>query len=84
VTDNGHGTLTALTIFRGNGVLYGEGGKAIARDPGLVRVELLIDHGGTPTDPSDDQLIDMQVVGESTGRNDPFCEPAVQALSQIA
>jgi len=35
-------------------VLYGEDGKAIARDPGQVRAMILVDHGGTPADPFDD------------------------------
>ena len=51
VTDNGDGTLTILVLTTGNAVLYGEDGKAIARNPGQVRFEILIDHGGTPTDP---------------------------------
>jgi hypothetical protein len=82
VTDNGDGTLTILVLATGNLVLYGENGKAIARNPGQVRFELLVDHGGTPTDPSDDDLLaDLGLVKESTGRSDDFCEAAVPALS---
>ena len=82
VTDNGDGTLTILILATGNAVLYGENGKAIARNPGQVRFEILVDHGGTPTDPSDDEfLADLGVVKESTGRSDDFCEAAVPALS---
>jgi hypothetical protein len=62
-------------------VLYGEYGKAIVRDPGQIRFEFLVDHGGTPTDPSDDEnLADLGVVKESTGRGNDFCEAAVPAL----
>jgi hypothetical protein len=82
VTDNGDGTLTILVLATGNAVLYGANGKAIARNPGQVRFELLIDDGGTPADPFDDEfLADLGLVKESTGRNDDFCEAAVPALS---
>jgi hypothetical protein len=82
VTDNGDGTLTILILVTGNFVLYGEDGKAIARNPGQVRVEILVDHGGTPTDPSDDEFLEfLGVVKESTGRSDDFCEAAVPILT---
>jgi hypothetical protein len=82
VTDNGDGTLTVLILGTGNAVLYGEDGKVIARDPGQVRFEILVDHGGTPTDPSDDEFLEfLGVVKESTGRNDNFCEFAVPLLT---
>jgi hypothetical protein len=82
VTDSGDGTLTILVLATGNAVLYGEDGKAIARDPGQIRFEILVDHGGTPTDPSDDEFIEfLGVVKESTGRSDDYCEAAVPALS---
>ena len=81
VTDNGDGTLTVLVLATGNSVLYGEDGKVIARNPGQVRFELVVDHGGTPTDPSDDGEPDfVRVVKESTGRSDDYCEPAVAIL----
>ena len=82
VTDNGDGTLTILILATGNAVLYGENGKAIARNPGQIRFEILVDHGGTPNDPSDDEfLADLGVVKGSTGRSDDFCEAAVPGLS---
>ncbi len=82
ITDNGDGTLTVLILATGNATLYGPGGKAIARNPGQVRFELLIDHGGTPGDPSDDETIDfLGVVKESTGRSDDFCAATVPALT---
>jgi hypothetical protein len=81
VTDNGDGTLTVLILATGNAVLYGPNGKAIARNPGQIRFEVLVDHNGTPTDPSDDEFIaDLGVVKGSTGRSDDFCEAAVSAL----
>jgi hypothetical protein len=82
VTDNGDGTLTVLVLATGNAVVYGEDGTAIARNPGQTRFEILVDHGGTPTDPSDDEfLVFLGVVKESTGRTDDFCAAVVPALS---
>ena len=82
VTDNGDGTLTVLVLATGNAVVYGEDGKAIARNPGQTRFEILVDHGGTPTDPSDDEFLTfLGVVKGSTGRTDDFCAAAVPALS---
>lgn len=82
VTDNGDGTLTILVLATGNATLYGEDGKAIARNPGQVRFEILIDDAGTPDDPFDDEFIaDLGLVKGSTGRSDDFCEAAVPALT---
>jgi hypothetical protein len=82
VTDNGDGTLTILVLATGNAVLSGEDGKAIARNPGQIRLAFIVDHAGTPTDPSDDVFLeDLGVVKGSTGRTDDFCEAAVPALT---
>ena len=81
VTDNGDGTLTILVLTTGNAAVYGPDGKAIARNPGQVRFEFLVDHGGTPTDPSDDEFLeDLGVVKGSTGRTDDFCAALVPVL----
>ncbi|MDQ3671807.1 MAG: hypothetical protein M3364_05110 [Actinomycetota bacterium] len=82
VTDNGDGTLTLLILATGNAVLYGDDGKVIARNTGQQRVEILVDHGGTPSDPRDDEFLEfLGVVKDSTGRNDDFCEFAVPMLT---
>ena len=81
VIDNGDGTLTVVVLGTGNATLYGADGKAIARNPGQIRFELLIDHGGTPADPEDDVELDFQLIKESTGRTDDFCAAAVPALT---
>ena len=82
VTDNGDGTLTVLILTTGSLTLYDESGKAIARNPGQIRYEILVDHGGTPADPFDDVfLADLGLVKGSTGRSDDFCTAAVRALS---
>ena len=81
VTDNGDGTLTILVLTTGPAAVYGPDGKAIARNPGQVRFELLVNHGGTPTDPSDDVFLeDLGVVKGSTGRTDDFCAALVPVL----
>ncbi|GAA1804504.1 hypothetical protein [Agromyces neolithicus] len=81
ITDNEDGTLTILVLSTGNATLYDETGKAIGRNPGQVRFELLIDHNGTVADPSDDVFLEFlgQVKG-STGRNDDFCEAVLPIL----
>ena len=82
VRDNGDGTLTITTLSTGNGVVYGEDGKAIARNPGQIRLQFIVDHAGTPADPDDDVfLADLGIVKDSTGRNDDFCAAVVPALS---
>ena len=81
VTDNGDGTLTILVLSTGNSTLYGPDGKAIARNPGQIRFEFKVDHGGTPADPSDDE--ELEFLGEvksSTGRTDDYCAAAVPVL----
>jgi hypothetical protein len=81
VTDNGDGTLTILGLSTGNVVVYGPDGKAIARNPGQVRFEVLIDNGGTPSDPSDDEFLEfLGIVKGSTGRTDDFCGAVVPVL----
>lgn len=71
VTDNGDGTLTILVMATGSLKVYGPDGKLLFSDPGQVRFEVLIDHGGTPTDPSDDEFLEfLGLVKGSTGRND--------------
>jgi hypothetical protein len=61
-------------------VLYGPDGEAIARNPGQLRFELLIDENGTP-DPSDDEVTRLGNVKGSTGRSDDYCAAAVPALT---
>ena len=81
VTNNGDGTLTILILATGNAAVYGANGKAIARNPGQIRFELVVDHGGTPNDPDDDVELSFEVVKDSTGRTDDFCGAVVPALS---
>jgi hypothetical protein len=85
VTDNGDGTLTILVMATGGERWYGPDGQFLFNNPGQIRFELLIDDGGTPTDPSDDEFLEfLGLVKGSTGRNDitneNFCD---QILSVI-
>src|SRR4051794_37616855 len=59
VTDNGDGTLTITGFGAGNSVMYDSAGNVIAHDPGMTRVQILIDDAGTPTDPTDDQFLEF-------------------------
>ena len=73
VTDNGDGTFSILAFATGNAVLYDANGKALARDPGQIRFEILIDQAG------EDHFV--KVIRESTGRSDDLCDAAVPALT---
>jgi hypothetical protein len=86
VTDNGNGTLTVLVLSTGSTKLYGPNGELLFRDPGQNRVNILIDDGGTPADPFDDEFLDfLGVVKESTGLNElagrDFCDDLRQFTS---
>jgi hypothetical protein len=82
VTDNGDGTFTILVMATGNSTYYGADGKAIARNPGQARWEILIDNNDTPQDPTDDEFLEfLGDVKESTGRTDDFCAAAVAELT---
>lgn len=79
ITDNGDGTLTILVLATGSDRYLDSDGKLLLANPGQTRYEVLIDHGGTPADPSDDVFLeDLGIVKGSTGRNDTegrdFCE----------
>lgn len=80
VIDNGDGTLTIQFLQTGPSTLYGPDGKAIARNPGQVRFEVVVDHGGTPTDPSDDVELSFEQIKGSTGRSDDYCAAVVDAI----
>ena len=73
LTINPDGTTTVIQLATGSGNVYGPDGKAIARDPGQIRVEFLFDVDGT-------FLGVVRVVKESTGRSDDFCAAAVPVL----
>ncbi len=79
VTDNGDGTLTITASNSGVDKWYGADGTLLFVIAGNFTFQFMVDHGGTPEDPSDDEEIDGSfVVLKETGR-DPtagrdFCE----------
>jgi hypothetical protein len=86
VIDNGDGTLTIVVLATGSNKLYGPDGRLLLNDPGQIRFAVVIDHGGTPADPSDDEFLqDLGLVKSSTGRNDfatfDFCEVVTEAIA---
>jgi hypothetical protein len=87
VIDNGDGTLTIVVHATGSSRFYDTDGNFVLADPGQVRFQFMVDHGGTPDDPFDDVEIEgtFEIVRESTGRNDTqgrdFCEDLVTFTS---
>jgi hypothetical protein len=74
VTDDHDGTISVTSFGTGNFTVAGADGKALGRNPGQARHKVvLIDTNGTPDDFSDDELLDDEVLKESTGRNDDVC-----------
>lgn len=78
VTDNGDGTITVVSLFTGGLRTYGPDGKVVFHNDGQIRLQFLIDYGGTLLDPEDDVVLDEQFIFGSTGTNDSegrdFCE----------
>jgi hypothetical protein len=70
VIDNGDGTLTIVFAASGVEKVYGPDGTRLFMDTGTFRAEVLIDHGGTPADPSDDEFLDFLGVIANSGRAD--------------
>ena len=81
ITENDDDTSTILFLATGKATTYDSDGKAIARNPGQVRYEILVDDGTSITDPTDDVFLEfLGVVKESTGRSDDFCEAVLPIL----
>jgi hypothetical protein len=79
VTDNGDGTLTITIQEVGSNRWYGDDGKLLFVIAGNFRFQIMVDHGGTPTDPSDDEEIEGSFVPLKEAGSDPtagrdFCE----------
>jgi hypothetical protein len=75
--NDGGETVTVVELITGGSRWYGPDGK-VFDDDGQIRLELVIDFGGTPFDLSDDVILDEQLIFGSTGTNDTegrdFCE----------
>ena len=75
--DNGDGTVTILAQVPGPETVYGPDGQRLFVSGGTMRIELVVDLGGTPADTSDDAVIGEEFVGEHGGQPQPpfhFCE----------
>jgi len=79
VTDNGDGTLTITISNVGTNKWYGADGRLLLVVAGHFSFQIMVDHGGTPGDPSDDVEIEdsftiVKDVGidQTAGRD--FCE----------
>jgi hypothetical protein len=70
VTDNGDGTLTILVLVAGRSFSYGPDGTRLFLDAGSFRFAFMVDHGGTPTDPFDDEDLAFLGVVKEAGRSD--------------
>lgn len=79
VTDNRDGTLTYIHKNVHKMAMYNEDDKAIAHRTGQLLVELVFDHNGTPTDPSDDQFVSIRILQSAT-HGDDFCTALVEAI----
>jgi hypothetical protein len=71
---NDDGTYTLTVLAPGSANVWGPDGRLIARNPGQVRFQLLLDENL-------DVVEDLGLVKGSTGRNDDFCEAVVPALT---
>jgi hypothetical protein len=72
--------LDGLTLLKGGkGPARTLRAGPAARAARQIRLEILVDHGGTPTDPSDDEFLSEELLKGSTGRSDDFCAAAVPA-----
>lgn len=81
VTDNGDGTLTIEVAVAGIQKVYGPGGRTLFMETGLFKFAILIDHNGTPGDPTDDEFITDLGQTARHGQTDTmgrdFCEDLV-------
>lgn len=77
-TNNGDGTLTFITLRLARDV-YTQGGQVIARGAVAQHIKALWNHGGTPTDPSDDEFLEQTVIKE-VGSTPDFCTTIIRAI----
>ncbi|KRE29410.1 hypothetical protein [Agromyces sp. Soil535] len=87
VVDNGDGTLTLTIKSVGSEEYFGPDGTSLFHDRGQYSFGFLVDHGGTPDDPSDDTDVADGFLGfgPEHGRFDThdrdFCADIVEFLS---
>ena len=79
VRDNGDGTLTITVRISGGDRWYGPDGSFLFKAAGQFAFQFMVDHGGTPGDPSDDNeipdsFVPLKEVGIDTTVGRDFCE----------
>ena len=77
IVDNGDGTLTITAQSAGATRWFDSDGTLVLKTVGLFRFRIIVDDGGTPTDPDDDVEIDFELLrfaglDQTAGRD--FCE----------
>jgi hypothetical protein len=80
VTDNGDGTLTVMSQYTINTQITDNAGHIVARDTGIYRYVSVVDHGGTPSDPSDDIELESSDL-RSNGLETDACAVIVTAIT---
>jgi hypothetical protein len=78
VTDNGDGTLTILVLSAG-GQRVLAGSQQLQGSGGSMTYEVLIDHAGTPSDPSDDEF--LETLGAVRGEFTDSCPQVLDVIS---
>lgn len=82
VTDHGDGTLTILYQTPGAARYFGPDGRVLLIDSRPSWYEVVLDHGGTPSDPSDDTFISEEQVRDVASHvNRDFCSAFRAATS---
>jgi hypothetical protein len=66
-TDNGDGTATVISQIPGPEKIYGPDGQLVSFNGGTMRLRLTIDLAGTPSDPSDDSVVNEEVLSSNGG-----------------
>lgn len=83
LVDNGDGTTTALIQVAGNRSIYVDG-RRVAGGTGTHWDEVLVDNGGTPTDPADDEFIEVVSTVKDTGLSETAGFDPCAALTDSA
>jgi hypothetical protein len=83
ITDNGDGTLTIRVLSPAPVAIYAPDGHMLSHFTGSITYVLLIDDGGTPGDPGDDEFLDFLGAEDAHGHlGDPgICDLAPQYLT---
>jgi hypothetical protein len=82
--DNGDGTFTLKTAYNGlASEVIGPDGRTVAKDTGRAFEVAVVDYGGTPSDPEDDEVTSVEFV-DQTGSHPIYesglCAPLREAL----